>query len=267
MGFKMDFTEKQIFLAALLIFTGAAAGLNFDVSVAQEFRYDAKNLQYDSKVEGLQNLNVSIMNAGSVSCNFRLKTVYNSTSLEQAEQQYSEPHDLLPSQYGMMRTFYIPEQAGNYTADMHLRGCGQWEELRRVNFTVQNTSQTDEKIDFTRKSADEGYVNIETEEETALAVPEEAPPYWQVSPAEIRNGTARLEYTPEVFNPDKNITYNVVNRSTGQVLGSMEVPVEPKETLLQRIDLRHVAAPLAASIILNLLLIYRVRSRTRHDES
>ena len=252
----MDISEKQAILAALFFaFAGSASAFSFDISVEEDFNYDIQSLEYSQNVTDLQSVNTSIMNTGSVPCRFRLKTVFN-TSEEQLARKYSDLNVLQPGQYGFLNTYYFPENKGNSSATVYVKGCNGWEKIGNESFNVQEVSEPDDTIKFSKKYAEKGLIKVDMEENLQL-VPTGKPPYWKVSPAEVINGTAKLRYQPESYSPEKNITYVLFNKSSGELSGSMSVSVETKKPLLQKIDMTHLLVLLVASVLLNLLLGYR----------
>ncbi|EGQ43343.1 MAG: hypothetical protein J07AB43_13340 [Candidatus Nanosalina sp. J07AB43] len=195
------------------------------------------------------------MNTGSVPCRFRLKTIFN-TSEEHPVRKYSGLDVLQPGQYGSLNTYYVPESKGNFSASVYIKGCNSWEEVESESFNVQEVSEPDDAVEFSKKYAEKGMIKVDVEDNLQL-VPTEKPPYWKVSPVEVTNGTAELRYQPESYSADENITYVLVNKSSGDISGSMSVSVETKKPFLQKIEITHLLVFFVASLLLNFLLGYR----------
>ncbi len=252
----MDLAKIHVLLIVFLAFTGLSSALVFKLSVDQDLKYSAKDLNYAENVEKLQNINLSIQNTGSVGCVFRLRSTLNTS--EGGERYYSEPYSMWPGQEARLKIYQIPEEKGVETTNISLKTCRGWEKLQTINYTVKNTSERQNlsRINFERKRADEGSIKIQTTVKNALAVPEEAPPYWKVHSTRIQNKSANLAYTPEIYRPEENITYRIFNQSSGKTLGVMDVPVSPKKTFLESITVKQVSYLLILSIIVNFALIY-----------
>ena len=252
----MDFRKAQLLLTSLLILTGFSSALVFELSVDQDLKYNTQDLRFDESVDTLQNLNLSVTNTGSVGCNFRLKASYNRS--DRKITRYSDSHALWPGQEARFVTYYIPEEPGEKTANLSLRTCRGWEEIQQVNFSVQNASSApEEKLDYVKTGAEKGEVNIEVGLEDGLAVPQETPPYWKAGSVPIKNGSANLTYTPEMYRGTENISYRIVNKTSKSVLGGVEVSVVEKKSFLEKITVLHVSVALMISLLLNIVLIAR----------
>ena len=255
----MDFTKIQVLLITILAFTGLSSSLVFKLSVDQELKYSTQDLNYAENVEKIQNINISVQNTGSVGCVFRLRSTLNSSNGQ--ERYYSRPHSMWPGQEARLKIYQIPRKTGLETTNISLKTCEGWQKLETLNYTVENTldQQNLSEIDFERKKAQKGSITIKTNVKNALAVPEEAPPYWKVPPTQIQNKSAELTYTPEIYRPEENISYRIINTSSGKLLGTIDVPVEPKKTLIQSITVMHLSYVLLVSLLINFAFIYRRR--------
>lgn len=253
----MDFTKIQVLLIAILAFTGLSSSLVFKLSVDQDLKYSTQDLNYAENVEKLQNINVSVQNTGSVGCVFRLRSTLNSSNGQ--ERYYSRPHSMWPGQEARLEIYQMPVEKGLKTAKLSLKTCRGWEKLETLNYTVENASEQENlsEIGFDRKKATEGSITLKTDVKNALAVPGEAPPYWKVPATRIQNKTAELTYTPEIYRPEENISYRIINTSSGNLLGTMDVPVEPKNTLLGSITVKRLSYVLLVSLLANLAFAYR----------
>lgn len=252
--------KVPLLLALAIVFAGASTALVFDISVDEEVRHDFKDFTYQEEVENLQNINVSVMNTGSIGCQFQLRASFNSS--RNPVTRYSQPHSLWPGQTARLSVYYSPDEVGERKANISLETCRGWQEKRAVNFTVENTSNNNKSIEYKKLDATESQIKVSTGVEDAMAVPEESPSFWEVPHAQVKDGKANLSYEPEIYSAEENITYKMVNRSTGEALGSLEVSVGDEKTFWDYLKVEWLSAAFLVSMLLNVVLFYRYRSES-----
>jgi hypothetical protein len=259
----VDFSKKKVVLAtAVFVFAGSASALSFDVSVEKEFRYDVQSFEYSENSSDLQSVNASIMNTGSVPCSFRLKTVFN-TSDRSINRKYSGSTSLEPGQHGFLELYRAPDVKGESPAAFYLKGCDGWNRIARKELVVNEAASTNNTVDFSKKRAEEGLIQIKIEDPVPnsgfLFVPVEKPAYWKVPSTKTEKRALALSYRPETYSPSENITYMVFNRSSKRPHGVLTVSVEPKDSFQQRFQKTALPVLLVLSAALNILFAYRAR--------
>ena len=81
-----------------------------------------------------------------------------------------------------------------------------------------------------------------------------------MSHAQIKKGKANLSYEPEIYSPEENISYKLINKSTGESIGSFELSVNHEKDFTDYLSLEWVLVVLLISLILNLGLFYLYNS-------
>lgn len=253
--------------AALLTLSliGGTAALRFDASIEPNATFNARNTQVSETIEGLHQANTSITNTGSVGCTVRLKTVYNNS-----EKAYSQEAALWPGQNTFLKTNELFMEPGRYRGTLKIQYCGQEEKIKAFNLTAKGTNSSDRQINSSTVEVSESRVNVSTEVEKSLLIPERSPPYWKVPDTEVVNGTASISFQAPIFDSDEEIAFRVYNRTSGKITGETTVSLEEPEPgkVQQFISAVQNAVPglLTASILLNLLLAAALLRRTRDED-
>jgi hypothetical protein len=162
-----------------------------------------------------------------------------------------------------MEINYIPTNyTGEIETNLSLQYCGQEKQLESFSFNVTENTTINSTVESRTVSSNRESTELEVEGDKL--VPEEEPPYWKTSSAEIVNGTAEIEYDAPIFDRQEEITYTVIE--DGEIQGSTEVTFEPQPTFKEKImdrKLEIVSAVLGVSILANILLVLKQRGSIR----
>jgi hypothetical protein len=224
-------------IAALVTFSifllGSASGLAFNVQIDALTSASVKDINYKEQVDGVQSINSSVENTGSIGCSYRLKTDYSykNSSFE----RYSSAYPLWPGEEDRARIdFLVENYTGAVQGNLSLEYCGQEQKVSNFSF---NTSNITVEREYSSKTIDSNSsaAKIRIEElDEALLVPVEAPPYWKTASEEVQEGKAVIEYEAPIFDSRENISYAVVQN--GEVLGETTVELEYEKTLWDRLS-------------------------------
>ena len=242
--------------------------LMVDVDIDEVTDYSLKDLEYDNRTNSVHELNGTIENNGSIACSYRFKAEYSYGG--ESFERFSGPHPLWQGDNSFAKLQYTPlNYTGVVDVDLFVEYCGQesLEESFSFNMTENVTSEGSVGSE-TVGSSDRG-ANITLEGvESGLLVPEDTPPYWKASSSEIVNGSASLEYDPEIFSENQELEYTVLNENR-EVVGSTSVDLEVEPTLADQFReylVEIVLVILALSVFANILLAYRDLSSGNPEE-
>lgn len=223
-----------------IVFLAAAATILFSTAAALQYQVDIPALRnasiigtdYQNTTSGVHEFNTSVENIGSAGCRYRLEGTYSYEDI--SKKQYSSELGLWPGSTETAHLYFVPlNYTGQVNASVEATYCGYAEHVTDFSFTMQqavNTSRNfTEKVRNVNRSAAE--VSFQ-ELESGRLVPAETPPFWKVSPAEVRNGTAVLQYDPALFRYGENITYLVARN--GSIDGKTEVYLKEKPGLFEK---------------------------------
>ena len=246
---------KEIAVGTVLILLLAlpAASLRFNVDVAGDAEAATYELNYKELSEGLQEINITAENVGSIGCEYRLKGKFsydNST-----ETVYSQGTGIWPGESSPLKLHYIPSNhTGEVSVDLNLEYCGISENLRDFNYSSEAREFNDNKLESTTLSSNSSSARVRVASNEGVLVPEETPAGWKVASSTIDRNKAALDYEPSLFSRDKQIAYKLVKN--GSVLGTTEIDLEPKERVLEKIPGGLIGIITGLSVLLNLLFIF-----------
>ncbi len=255
--------KTAILLTVFSIVAAPAAGFTFDVSIDDVTSTRVTDVKYSENVSGVQNLNASVENSGSIGCVYRLKAEYQYGN--QSFDRYSTgvplwPGDTHRSKIHLITSNYTGTVSGNLTAEY----CGQTEEVQEFNYTTSNITLGNSTESRTYKADSDGAdISVEGYDEGML-VPVEAPPHWKTSSTSLTEGEAEISYDPPIFTDTENITYAVVQNGT--VEATTEVGLRENPTALQSL-MNTGRLPLFLLIILLAALNLAQYLRARTDQN
>lgn len=237
-------------IAFLILFSGLAMGLSFDVDVAEVTDHTAKDLEYDEDVETVQNINATVENTGSIGCSYRFKAEFQQGNDSFTRYSYAEP--LWQGAYSRLEINYI---SMNYTGlvdtNLSVEYCGQEKEVDSFEFNVTENTLPGAEIDSRTVRVDNSSARVEIGSGDKL-VPEETPSYWKASSAQVINNSARIEYEAPIFSKE-TLKYTVLEN--GEIAGSVNVKLEEQPTRwekMQNYKLEGLTALLILSVLVNL---------------
>ncbi len=222
--------KTAFLLVSLVILISSGSAFTFDVSIDDVSSSRTTDVKYRENVSGLQNINASIANTGSIGCVYRLKADYSYGN--QSFTRYSTGAPLWPGDTQRAEVFLITSNyTGEVQGNLSVEYCGQSETVQEFNYTTSNITlgNSTESRTFTADS-DSAEISVKDYSEGTL-VPVEAPPYWKTSSTSIQDGETRIEYEPPIFTPNENITYAVVQNGT--VEATTKVGLKGNPTLVQ----------------------------------
>lgn len=249
---------KAALPVALILFLPFAAGLTFDVNVAELTDHSLKDLEYSEEVPQMQEINATVENIGSIGCTYRLKADFEQGN--ESFERFSSPESLWQGENSGLGLHYIPmNYTGMVDTNLSIQYCGQEKKVEEFSFNVTNNTLPQQELESRTVESTERTAEVEVSEGEML-VPEEEPSYWKTSSSRIINESATVEYDAPIFDASETITYSVIEDE--EVIGRTTVELEEQPTLLEKLrqkKLELVGGLLIASIVLNLLLLLRNR--------
>jgi len=252
---------KKISLLAITVFLAStASAINFDVEVGALTESGEYGIQYRNNTT-VQQVNTTVLNSGSIGCQFRLKGDFQYAN--QTQTRYSNPYAMFPGAEEMMQIYFIPENyTGQVETTLYTEYCGEEEQIKEFNFTSPESVIANESIESQTLKVNQTSSKVKIDSENGRLVPKEAPAYWKTGSAKIANGTATVEYDAPVFTKGQNITYTVLD-SRNNLVGETEVHLNVKETIWDRLENNILKILLGVSVLANLGFIFQRLRETR----
>lgn len=245
-----------VLLTAVILSLSTASALSLQVTIDSMTRADVKNVQFDEN-SSISNVNASIMNTGSIGCQYRLKLSY--TYGNDTYSSYSDRKALWP---GASELAELKAPVINYTgpvnSTLYAMYCDQMEEVEKFTFNATENITVESKIESSTRSVDDEKASVDLDVEGGELVPVDTPPYWKASYADIKNGSATVEYEAPIFDQKQNLTYLV--RSDGKVVGTTKVELTAQKTLLDKlmsVDRKWLFGLIGFLALINVFLLYR----------
>lgn len=249
--------DKLAVLLLVLFLASTASALQFDVEVGALTDSSEYGIEYRNNTT-VQQVNTTVLNAGSIGCQFRLKGEFEYAN--QTQTRYSAPYALLPGAEALMQLYFIPENyTGQVETTLYNEYCGQEKQIKQFNFTSPESVIANSTIESKTLSVNRTGSRVNIDLEDGRLVPKEAPPYWKTGSAEIINGTTTVEYDAPIFSEGENLTYTVLN-SQNNIVGETSVHLKAKETIWDKLENNLLLILLGISVLVNLgLVILRLR--------
>jgi hypothetical protein len=246
-----------IFLITIFLVSTTSA-LNFDVGVDALTESSEYGIEYRNNTT-VQQVNTTVLNGGSIGCQFRLKGEFEYAN--QTQTRYSSPHAMFPGAEEMLQLYFIPENyTGQIETTLYTEYCGQEKQIEEFNFSSPESVISNNTIESTTRSVTDTESNVKIGSEDGRLVPKEAPPYWKTGSAEIVNGSATVEYDAPIFQEGENLTYTVLD-SKNNVVGETEVYLKAEKTLWDRLENNLYKILLGISVLANLaFVVMRLRN-------
>lgn len=249
---------KSILIGLLaLLLVSSASAVSFKVQVSDITGYNSVDLQHD--VEGsVLDLNTTVRNTGSIGCNYRLSGVFETEN--GTEQAWSDSKPLFPGASSLMEmktVFY--NYSGPVNASVGVSYCGEERDIGNFTFEVNDSEVVNNSISSSVSSVNSSSAVLETDVEKGVLVPDEVPAGWKASSVEVEDSEAIAEFEPTIFHPEREISYFVVSEN-GEVEGTTTVSLNHSPGLVERIMENRFKVLLAFSALINLALIFRLKS-------
>lgn len=253
--------KHLVFLLISALFLSMGSALQFDVNVDALTDSSEYGVEYRNNTT-VQQVNTTVLNAGSIGCTFRLKGEFEYANRTQT--RYSSPYAMFPGAEEMMQLYFVPENyTGQVETTLYTEYCGQSKQIKQFNFTSPESVVSNNTVESTTRSVTNTESSIDIEAENGRLVPKEAPAYWKTGSAEVVNGTATVEYDAPIFQEGKNLTYTVLDRQNN-IVGETEVYLKSEETIWDRLQNNIYKILLAISVAANLVfVILRLRDRSK----
>lgn len=244
--------KRLTLLFVVLFFISTASALNFEMEIDALTDSSEYGIEYRNNTT-VQEINTTVLNGGSIGCQFRLKGEFEYAN--QTQTRYSNPYALFPGAEETMHLYFIPE---NYTGEvettLYTEYCGQEKQIKQFNFTSPESVMANSTIESKTRSVNSNSSRINIDSEDGRLVPKEAPAYWKTGSTEIINGTATVEYDAPIFREGENLTYTVIDNKNN-VIGETEVYLRAEKTIWDRLENNLLMILLVISVAANLLLV------------
>lgn len=257
--------QKLPVAVLVLLLLPLTAGMSFNVKLSAVTEHRAVDVGYTNNVTDLQEINASIENTGSIGCRYRLKASFDLENHTENQERYSPAYALFPGDGATARIKYLPyNYTGPVDTNLSIEYCGQHSKVDRFRFNVTNRTVTNKTLKSTTLEAGPETARIQvSNSKKGLLVPLEAPPYWKTTPVNLRNGNAKLDYEPPIFQSRETVSYALLNETTGALYGTTKVKLEPEPTLGYRVSKNFVQLLFAASLLLNLIMAALLLNRRK----
>ncbi len=253
--------KRTTFLLVFVFMISTVSALQFDVGIGALTDSSEYGIEYRDNTT-VQQVNTTVLNGGSIGCQFRLKGEFKYAN--QTQTRYSSPYAMFPGSEEMMQLYFIPENyTGQVETTLYTQYCDQTKQIKQFNFTSPESVIANNTIESTTRSVNTTSTRINIEAESGRLVPKEAPAYWKTGSAEVVNGTATVEYDAPIFQEGKNLSYTVIDHRNN-IVGETEVYLKAEETLLDRLQNNVYKILLSLSVAFNLaLVILRLRDSSK----
>ncbi|MFB6193234.1 MAG: hypothetical protein ABEK00_03195 [Candidatus Nanohaloarchaea archaeon] len=235
---------------------GGTSAISLHVSIDSITKADVKNVQYQNSTS-INDVNTSIMNTGSIGCQYRLKMAYSYRN--KTYSSYSSNKALWP---GSSELAELKAPVFNYTgpvnSTLYVEFCDQTKKVADFTFNSTENITINNTLDSTTVKASSRQAKIQLDVQEGVLIPIDTPAYWKASSVEIENGSATVEYQAPIFDSDENLTYMV--KHGDQILGKTKVELKAQKTLLDTImsvNRKLLYGLIALLAALNLFLLQR----------
>lgn len=218
-------SKNTVLLAAILVLTGSAAALDFNVEVAPT--PEAKVYQPNVSAGNYFNATASIQNPGSIGCEFRVKG-----DIQQGDREltrYSNSYSMWPGDTENAEFIYLPiNYTGEVMTNLSLQYCDKSRHIGFYSFNYTDKVLPNKSIDSKTLDVNSSNALASIETDEALLIPQKYPSYWKVGSAKVEEGRAFIEYRPTLFRKGEEIVFTVVENKT--VKGKTTVVLEDQES-------------------------------------
>jgi len=249
--------KALVLLTAVTLLLGQASALSLHVSIDSLTEADVRNVQYQENISQVQEANASVMNTGSIGCQYQLEMKYSYNN-----DTYSSFSESKPVWPGASALAEIKAPVFNYTgpvnSTLYVQFCDQQQHVENFTFNMTENVTLNGTVDSRTVETSDRSSKIETGVDNGTLVPVETPAYWRVPSAEIQNGAATVKYDAPIFDDRENLTYMV--RSGDQILGTTKIRLQAQPTLLEKVlsvNQRLLYAVILVMAFLNLFFIRR----------
>ncbi len=254
--------RKKAFLVLFTVLSvSAVSALQFDVQVGSITDSSEYRIQYEENTN-IQEINVTVLNSGSIGCQYRLKGEFQYANTTHT--RYSDSYSLFPGAESVAKLHFIPENyTGEVRTDLYTEYCDQEKQIAEFNFTspekiIPNETVESETLDVTNYSS-----KARLDVERGRLVPQETPPYWKASSAEISNNTATVRYDAPIFKEGENLTYTVLNNES-RVIGETEIYLKESKNIWDKLESNLLFVLLGLSLAANFgLALQKLKNRIK----
>lgn len=253
-GYKVK--SLLIGLTALLLISSVSA-VSFKVQVSDITSYNSVNLEHGVE-DSVVNVNTTVRNTGSIGCNYRLSGTFETEN--GTEQAWSSPKPLFPGASSLMELNHVVyNYSGPVEASIGVSYCGEERDIGNFTFNINSTEVVNNSVSSKVSKVNSSSAVLETELEEGVLVPDEVPAGWKASSVRVQDGKTIAEFEPTIFHPERDITYFVINEN-GEVEGKTTISLNQSPGLVERIMDNRFKVLLVFSALINLALIFRLRS-------
>lgn len=247
-----------VLVSVTILFLSMVSGLTFDVNVDALTDSSEYGIEYRNNTT-VQQINTTVLNGGSIGCQFRLKGEFRYAN--ETQTRYSSPHALFPGADELIQLYFIPENyTGTVQTTLYSDYCGQEKQLTQFNFTSPESVISNQTVESKVLTLNSSASSVEIDHQNGRLVPKDTPAYWKAGSSDIVNGSTVIEYDAPIFTEGRNLTYTVLN-ADNELVGETEIYLKsPEPTLLDKVYQNIWKLLLGLSVFLNLgLIAKRVR--------
>ncbi len=210
-------------------------------------------------------------NTKSVNCMSRMELKINKEG-KYKESLWSKEKKMFSGSSDHFEIFWMPEEKGNYTAQLFVHHCNGIMESQKVNFTVNSLMKTKEKIKLEAKNLPENKIEVKLESnetvEKIILIPTDYPLGWIFSGEEIKEIKNEkeikkiIEYEPSVWSSE-TITIQAISPE-GYSSKKVNLTLKKEEYLWDKYGfvLFLIAfSILVLSLLSNMLLLRKINHR------
>lgn len=243
-------------LGLVLLLVAPVSAVNFKVQISDVVGYDTVSLNHE--VNGsVISVKTNVRNTGSIGCNYRLSGEFDKGG--RVTESWSHALPLFPggnSEIGFSHLVY--NYTGPVNASVDLSYCGKTADIGNFTFNVTEKTIVENNLSSSTQSVNTSSAVVTTDVEEGTLIPQNVPSAWKVPSASVDDGKAVLQYDPTIFHPNRELSYFVVD-SEGQVIGFTEVDLNHRSGIGEKLLANRFKLLLAASVLVNLLLLARLR--------
>lgn len=248
--------QKKVPILILLLLTSSATALELDISLDAESKADVSDTKFSSNFTDVFEANASVYNSGSFECRYRLRADINETNSNETYEAYSRSASLWPGEFERLNVYYSPKNyTGEIEGNLYIEFCGREELVKEFNASSTEPTTANNTLSLKEKEVNQSSARFNLNKSKTLLIPREKPDFWKVGYAEVENSTGILDYEMPFENFERNITYLAVNKTSKEPLGLVESDLQVDETLRSKLIQNKYLVGMAASMLLNLLLI------------
>lgn len=249
---------KALLITVLALFIiASASAVSFKVQVSDITGYNSVDLSHGVN-NSIINVNTTVRNTGSIGCNYRLSAVFHTEN--ETDQAWSSPHPLFPGASSFIELNHVVyNYTGQVNASVGVSYCGEERDIGNFTLHVNQNKTVNNSISSDIVQMNSSSAKLKTDIKEGILIPDEVPAGWKASSSSIDNGKASIEFEPTIFHPEREISYFVLNKE-GEVEGTTTISLNHSPGIMERVFENRFKILLALSVLINLALLFSLRS-------